>query len=401
MALFSRLRIHSLTTATRRQFSTILSTDPLSSKSKTRAALTLLKSEENPEKIIEICQSASLTPEAHLDRIAFSVAITKLSRSNNFSYIQQFLDDLRSSRADLRSSERFAGHAAVLFGQANMVDHAVRTFKEYHNDVIGHGNEGSVRVFNSLLFACYLAKDYKEVNRVFLEFPKSYNIVPNLDSYNTVIKSFCDSGSSNSGLSVLAEMDRKSIMPNSTTFGNLLAGFYKEEKYEDVGKVLDIMAKYGIRQGVGIYNSRIQSLCKLKRSSEAKALLDGMVSRKTKPNAATYGHLIHGFCNEGDVEEAKELFKSMHDKGCEPDSHCYFTLLHYLCKSKDFETGLSLCKESIEKGWVPNIATMKSLVNGLAAAGKVDEAKELVGEIKGRFTKNVSLWDDVEAGLSQ
>ncbi|KAF2304654.1 hypothetical protein GH714_037303 [Hevea brasiliensis] len=375
MALFTRLRIPLI--RNRRYFSTILSpgsTTPLSSKEKTRAALSLLKSEENPEKIVEICRAASLTPESHLDRIAFSVAISKLSKSNHFSYIQQFLDDLRSSRADLRSSERFAGHAIVLFGQANMMDHAIRTFQEYHADVVGSGT-GSVKALNALLFACILAKDYREA--------------------------FCESGSSSSGYSVIAEMDRKVVKPNATTFGNLLAGFYKEEKFEDAAKVLEMMKKHGIRQGVSTYNIRIQSLCKLKRSVEAKALLYGMLSRKMKPNSVTYCNLIHGFCNEGNLEEAKRLFNSMINGGGKPDADCYFTLMHYLCRGGDLDTALRICKESIEKGWVPNFGTMKSLVNGLAGVGKVAKAKELVGQMKERFTKNVNMWDEIEASLSQ
>ncbi|KDP20770.1 hypothetical protein JCGZ_21241 [Jatropha curcas] len=403
MALFSRLRILSLT-RNQRHFSTILSPDsktPLSSKEKTRAALSLLKVENNPEKIVEICKAASLTPETHLDRIVFSEAISKLSKSNNFSYIRQFLDDVRSSRPDLRSSQRFAAHAIVLYGQANMIDDAIRTFKEYHTDVIGSGI-GSVKALNALLFACILAKNYSEVNRIYLEFPKIYNIEPNYDTYNTVIKAFCESGSSSSGYSVLAEMNRKGVKPNATTFGNLLAGFYKEEKFEDVGKVLEIMKqKYGIRPGVSTYNTRIQSLCKLKRATEAKALLDGMLSRKIEPNSVTYCHLIHGFCSEGNLEEAKRLFKSMVNHGCQPDSECYFTLLYYLCKGGDFETALTICKESIGKGWVPYFGIMKSLVNGLAGVGKVEEAKGLVAQMKKRFTKNVQLWDEIEAGLAQ
>ncbi|OAY25955.1 pentatricopeptide repeat-containing protein At1g61870, mitochondrial [Manihot esculenta] len=403
MALFSRLRIHPLLTRNRRYFSTILSpgsTTPLSSKEKTRAALSLLKSEANPEKIVEICRAASLTPESHLDRIAFSVAISQLSKSNHFSYIQQFLDDLRSSRADLRSSERFSGHAIVLFGQANMINHAIRTFEEYHADVVGSG-AGSVKALNALLFACILAKDFGEVKRIFLEFPKKYSIEPNLETYNTVVKAFCESGSSSSGFSVLAEMDRKGLKPNATTFGSLLAGFYKEEKFEDAGKVLDMMKKHGIRQGLSTYNIRIQSLCKIKRSAEAKVLLDEILCRNMKPNSVTYCNLIHGFCNEGNLEEAKGLFNSMIRRGIKPDADCYFTLVHYLCRGGNFDTALRICKESIEKGWVPNFGTMKSLVNGLAGVGKVAEAKELVGQMKEKFSKNANLWEEVEASLSQ
>ncbi|CAN1165820.1 Pentatricopeptide repeat-containing protein At1g61870, mitochondrial [Linum perenne] len=398
MAFFSRLRVQTLS---RRNFSTILSPDSkttLSSKEKTRAALSLLKAEKNPEKILEICRAASLTPELHLDRIAFSVAISKLSESNQFSYIKQFIDELRRDRPDLRT-ERFAAHSIVLFGQANMVDDAIRTFKDYHSDL---EDTGSVRTLNALLFACTLAKKYGEVKRIFVDFPRIYNIQPNLDTYNTVIKAFTESGSSSSVYSILEEMKRNRVKPNALSFSHLLAGFYKEEKFEDVGKVLDLMkTEHLMHPGVSTYNVRIQSLCKLKRTREAKALFDKMVSEGPKPNSVTYTQLIHGFCSQGDLEEAKKLFSSMVHRGCVPESDCYFTLIHFLCLGKDFETALSICKVSIEKKWVPNFATMKLLVNGLASTGKVEEAKELVGQMKEKFSKTVNLWEEVEAGFPQ
>lgn len=284
-----------------------------------------------------------------------------------------------------------------------MLDHAIRTFKEYHaqNDVIASGS-GSVKLLNALLFACILTKNYNEVKRIFIEFPTAYNIEPNLDTYNKVIKAFSESGSSNSVYSLFAEMKRKGVKPDYMSFGHLLAGFYQEEKYEDAGKVMKMMTEdYGIRAGISIYNIRIQSLCKLGKSKEAKALFDGMLSRRMKPNSATFCHLIHGFCKEGDLEEAKRLFKSMVNSGCKPDADCYFTLVYFLCKAGDFETALKICKESIEKKLVPYFSTMKLLVEGLARIGKVDEAKELVGQMKEKFSKNVHLWEEIEAGLPQ
>ncbi|KAL4628415.1 hypothetical protein ACB092_05G237200 [Castanea dentata] len=406
MSLTTRLR-HSLTYSHRvathlhhfYSTSSILSQNsstPLSSKSKTRSALSLLKSEQNPHKILEICHAASLCPESHLDRIAFSVAISKLSESNHFDTIRQFLDDLLTSRPDLKT-ERFASHAIVLYGQAKMIPQAIDTFKRIHD----LGFPRTVKSLNALLFACLLAKDYKELNRVFIEFPKFYEIQPNLDTFNTVIKGFSESGSTSSGYSVLAEMERKSVKPNATTFGNLLAGFYKEEKFEDVGKVLKLMENHGVNRGIGTYNIRIQSLCKLKKSSEAKALMEGMLSRGMKPNSDTYSHLIHGFCKEGDLEEGKKLLKSMKSRGFQPSSDCYYSLVYFLCQGKDFDAALSIAKESMEKGWVPNFGTMKSLVEGLVGVSKVDEAREVIKQVKEKVTKNVEMWDEIEAGLPQ
>ncbi|KAM6602081.1 hypothetical protein CsatA_021690 [Cannabis sativa] len=395
MSLISRLRQASFSL---RRFSTVLSPDSsktLSAKEKTRAALNLIKFEKNPSRIVEICKAASLTPEAPLDRITLSVAITKLSESNHFEIIREFLDDLKS-RPDLKT-ERFISHAMVLYGQAKMIDQAIQTFKQC-NEL---GVVPSVRILNSLIFACILAKDYKEVSRVFVEFPKAYGIVPNLDTYNRVIQAFSESGSTSSAYSILAEMDRKGVKPDATTFGCLLSGFYSEERFEEVGKVLTLMEKYGLRLGVSTYNIRIHSLCKLKKVDEAKALLDGMVSRGIKPNSVTYSHLIHGFCKAGKLVEAKNLFREMTFKGCQPDSNCYFTLVYFMCQGKDFDNALEISKESIAKKWVPNFTTMKSLVDGLVSVSKVAEAKELISQIKENVRVKVDLWDEIEAGLPQ
>lgn len=42
---------------------------------------------------------------------------------------------------------------------------------------------------------------------------------------------------------------------------------------------------------------------------------------------------------------------------------------------------------------------MKLLVNGLAKDSMVEEAKELIAQVKEEFTRNVDLWNKVEAAL--
>ncbi|XP_071714168.1 pentatricopeptide repeat-containing protein At1g11630, mitochondrial-like [Rutidosis leptorrhynchoides] len=378
-----------------RQLSSILnhpdSTTPLSSKDKSRAALSLLKTEKNPQRIIEICRAASLTPESHLDRIAFSIAISKLADLNYLQGIRDFIDELIKTRPDL-NNEKFISHAIVYYGQAGLLDNAFQLFDKMSQ----LGIPQSAKSLNALLFSCMLAKEYDEVKRVYLEFPVKYGVKLNLDNYNTVIKSFCESGSSSSCYSVIDEMVMKGCKPNTTTFGTLIAGFYKEEKFLEVEKVLALMKKYQVPVGIATYNIRIQSLCKLKKTDEAKGLLDVLWACGMKPNSVTYCQLIHGYCKEGKLNKAKELFNKMITGGFKPDSDCYFTLVSYMCKDGEFEEALKVCKQSMEKDWVPNYSTMKLLVVGLAKSSKVQEAKELVGQMKERFPKNSHMWNDVE-----
>jgi hypothetical protein len=76
-----------------RHYSTILSPNsstPLTAKEKTRSALRLLKSETNPETIVEICRTASLSLKSHLDRIALSRAASKFSAGKNNSSPREY-----------------------------------------------------------------------------------------------------------------------------------------------------------------------------------------------------------------------------------------------------------------------------------------------------------------------
>ncbi|KAI3800300.1 hypothetical protein L1987_28387 [Smallanthus sonchifolius] len=380
-----------------RHLSSILnpnSTTPLSSKEKSRAALSLLKTEKNPQRIIEICRAASLTPESHLDRLAFSIAISKLSALKYFGGIRDFIEELLETRPDL-NNEKFIAHAIVYYGQAGLLDNAFQLFDKMPQ----LGIPQNAKSLNALLFSCMLAKKYDEVKRVYLEFPVKYGVKLNLDTYNTVIKSFCESGLSNSCYSVIAEMVTNKCKPNTTTFGTLIAGFYKEEKFEEVGKVLETMRKHEVPIGIVTYNTRIQSLCKLKKTEEAKELFDGLLLSGMKPNSVTYCHLIHGYCKEGKLDEAKNLFNKMINSGFKPSSDCYFTLVSFMCKAGDFEAAFKVCKQSMEKDWVPNLSTMKLLVAGLASSSKVREARELVGQIKERFPKFIDTWNEIEEKL--
>ncbi|KAL3627532.1 hypothetical protein CASFOL_028895 [Castilleja foliolosa] len=386
MALPYKLR--SLLIQRHRFFST---SDP---SDKSRVALSLIRFEQNPERILHICRSTPLTPESHLDRLVFSKAVSNLRQSNHHESIRTLVKD---SMNQLNcNSERFISHFIILYGQGGLIQDAINLFDEMSEK----GIDRNIKTLNSLLFSCLLGREYIEMKRIFTEFPRKYGLDPNLDTYNTVLKGFSNSGYASEAHSIFAEMEGKDIKPNATTFANAIAGFYREQNYGGVGKMINLMKKYRMEPGISIYNVRIQSLCKLGRSVEAKALFDGILSKGMKPNRATYGHLVYGFCREGRLDVAKGLFEEMvADRGLEPQAECYFTMVYYLCLGREFEVALGICKECMEKGWVPNITSMKLLVDGLVSIGKISEAKEIIGYVKNKFWRNADSWSEIEMGL--
>ncbi|CAH9082320.1 unnamed protein product [Cuscuta europaea] len=162
-----------------------------------------------------------------MDRLAYSAAIANLRHSNHFGAIRELLEEYKS-RPDLRS-EKYISHFILLYGQggprkvswvkyflgfkiffgrekiifhiytlkkilvngrAGMLDDAMKTFEKMED----MGIKRSAKSLNSLLFACLQTRNFEEMKRVFVEFPKKYRIAPNLDTYDTMIKVFSESG---------------------------------------------------------------------------------------------------------------------------------------------------------------------------------------------------------------
>uniref|UniRef100_A0ACD5VSC4 Uncharacterized protein n=2 Tax=Avena sativa TaxID=4498 RepID=A0ACD5VSC4_AVESA len=384
--LFLRRRL-STATATPPTPASILNpsspTTPLSSREKTRLAISLLKSSPPPppDQILSICRAAALSPKTHLDRVALSLATSRLSSAP---------DSLR----DLTSSlliPHHASHAIVLFGQAGLLPDAISTFQ----------SSPSTQSLNALLFACILSGNHAEAARIFQTFPDAHNVKPDAETFNAIIKSFAESGTTRSFYSVLDDMCKKGVKPIATTFTRAITGFYKEERFDDVEKVIELMKKHGFGESLQLYNARIQGLCKLGRNGEAKALMNEMAKKGTRPSWITYNHLIYGYCKVGNAEEVKQLYKEMGKKGLSGDSSLYFTIIFHLCKAGDFDTALGLYNEIAPKNWVPCFSTMKMLVNGLAGSSRIDEAKGIIQMMKEKFPDKDEAWKEVEEALPQ
>ncbi|KAF8030157.1 hypothetical protein BT93_E2555 [Corymbia citriodora subsp. variegata] len=377
MLPFARLRPISLNLLLRRRFSSsssILSPDsnaPLSSKEKTGAARPLPKTENKPE------------------GVASSVAIPKLRRLSPFR-----------ERSTVTRDESAVCGAIRYYGWLGKIDEAINAFKQ----VKALGIYRTVKSLNALLRASIEAEDYEETKRIYMEFPRIYSLEPDLETFNTAIEAFCKSGSTSSAYSALADMDRKGVKPTKTTFENMLDGFYEAEKYEETGKVLDLTQKYGVSLNFWYYFFRIRRLCDLRKPGEAEKLLNEMLAWGMTPVPDTYVFLIHGFCDEGRYDVAKKLFKSMVNGSCRPYNFRYDYLIQRFCEGGDFDGALQIFKDSVdtaEEDWDPAFLVMKSLVDGLVSVNKVNEARELITQVKERWPGKTDSWDEIKAGLPQ
>lgn len=255
-----------------------------------------------------------------------------------------------------------------------MFDHAQKLFDEMPE----LNCERTVKSFNALLSACVNAKDYDKISEIFANVPEKLGIEPNVISYNTVIKAFCEMDSTDSAFLAIEEMEKNGLEPDSITFNTLLEAFYKNSRFSDAEKVWEMMREKRVIPNSRSYNPKLRALVSSNRISEAGELIEEMKREGVEPDSFSYNSLIKGFCDSDDLAEAKRWFSEMVKNGCKPDRVTYVVIGYLACKIGDFDYAFELCKEAINAKLVIHKTLAQRVVDGLVRESKMEEAEELV-----------------------
>lgn len=81
------------------------------------------------------------------------------------------------------------------------------------------------------------------MHSVFLDEMVDKGIVPNIMTYNSIIKGYCRSGNVRKGQQFLQKMRQDNILPDLIAFNTLIHGYVKEENMDEAFNVFNIMEK--------------------------------------------------------------------------------------------------------------------------------------------------------------
>lgn len=353
-----------------------------------------LRSEFDPDKALEIYSSVSKHYASPVSsRYAQDLTVRRLAKSKRFSDVETLIE---SHKNDPKiTQEPYLCNLIRSYGQAGMFDHAMRTFDQMDE----LGTPRSVISFNALLFACTRSRLYDKVPILFDEIPKKYNLSPDKISYGLLLKSHCDSGSSDKALELLNEMENKGIEVTTVTYTTVLNCLYKQGNAEEAERLWTEMEKKGVELDVAAYNVRITNIYG-GDPEKLKELIDGMRDAGLKPDTISYNFLMTSYCKNEMMDEARKVYEGLEENGCNPNATTFRTLIYHLCRSGNFDKGYKLFKESVMVHKIPDFNTLKLLVEGLVKKKKMKEAKGMIRTIKKKFPPNVLRgWKKVEEEL--
>lgn len=255
-----------------------------------------------------------------------------------------------------------------------MFDNAQKVFDEM-TEVNG---KQTVLSFNALLAACVKSKKYDVVDELFRSLPAKLGIEPDVVSYNTIVKAYCEMGSFDSAISMLDDMEKKGLDPDLITFNTLLNGLYANSRFDDGERIWDRMLKKNYSPNIRTYNARLEGLANEKKTKDAVELVEEMRTNSVKPDVFLFNAVIKGFVNEGNLEEAKRWYDEMEKNDCKMNKVTFTTLIPFACKKGDLDFALKLCKEVFSKRRLVDQKVLQLVVDGLVKESMIEEAKELV-----------------------
>ncbi|XAR57603.1 hypothetical protein NMG60_11025797 [Bertholletia excelsa] len=350
----------------------------------------LVASQSDPLLAKEIFDLASRQPNFRHSYSAFHTLILKLGRNRHFSLMQGVLSRLRADACPVPPS--LFCHIIRFYGEAQLPDQALKTFYT----ILQFNTKPLPKHLNLIL---EILVDYPAYLRPAFDLFKSahrYQISPNTNSYNILMRALCFDGKLSIAYSLFNQMLKRDLVPDIESYRILIQGLCRKSQVNTAINLLEDMLNKGFVPDTLIYTTLLNSLCRKKKLKEAYKLLCRMMIKGCNPDIVHYNTVIMGFCREDRAIDSCKILEDMSSNGCPPNLVSYRTLVAGLCNQGMYDMAKICMQEMISKGFSPHFSVFHTLISGFCNVGKVDEACELVGQFLSHGeAPHVDTWEEI------
>ncbi|KAI3822478.1 hypothetical protein L1987_10075 [Smallanthus sonchifolius] len=352
----------------------------------------LIASQSDPLVAKEIFDLASNAhPNFHHSYATFQTLILKLGRSRHFSLMNPLLSCLKSDRRYTVPPSLFT-HIIRMYGDANLPEKALKTFYT----IMEFNITPRTKQLNVILEILVSQRSYLRSAFDLFKSAHRYDVSPNVESYNILMRAFCSNGDLSIAYHLFGEMPKRDVVPNVESYRILMQGLCRKSQVNRAVDLLEDMLNKGFVPDSLTYTTVLNSLCRKKKLREAYKLLCRMKVKGCSPDIVHYNTVILGFCRESRAHDACKVLEDMDSNGCLPNLVSYQTLVGGLCGQGLYDEAKSYLDLMMSKGFSPLVSVWHVLINGLCNVGKIDEAcLVLEGMLKSGQAPHVYTWMDM------
>ncbi|CAI9772137.1 unnamed protein product [Fraxinus pennsylvanica] len=198
------------------------------------------------------------------------------------------------------------------------------------------------------------------------------NLVPDLETYNSLIEALLINGEPNLAHDTLKKMLVSSYLPRSSTFHRILTELVKQGSALESASLVMLMLEKEIRQNIDLSTDTVKLLFKCGLRDKAFE-----VSRSLYESGYVLSmeELISFLCDGGKLMEAHELLGFSLKNNHNIDEAIYSQVLTSLCKAQRASEAFDLYYKMLEKGIQQPLGCKEDLRSTLEAEGKLKEAE--------------------------
>merc|ERR1719213_125387 len=158
---------------------------------------------------------------------------------------------------------------------------------------------------------------------------KSSGVEPDIITYSTILKGYCQSGDVDRAFQVLEEMQRDGkFAPDEILYNSLLDGCAKQHRVDEALQLLEDMRDSGVAPSNYTLSILVKLMGRSRRLNQAFAVIDELCTQHGfRPNIQVYTCLIQACIQNRQVDRALALHDTMiEEAGCQPDEKLYSVL---------------------------------------------------------------------------
>ncbi|KAI3448878.1 hypothetical protein Pfo_005543 [Paulownia fortunei] len=201
-------------------------------------------------------------------------------------------------------------------------------------------------------------------------------VVPNINTYNTLINGMCMAGQVNRALKLFEELQLKGHFPDSVTYATLIEGLQRVDREGDAYKLFERMNENGCKPSSSLYKTLMSWSCRRRKSSVAFDLwLKYLRSLAGREGEAL--KLTEECFEKGDLEKAVRSLLEMDIKMADFDSAPYSIWLVGLCQANRVEEALQTFSILEEFNVVVSAPGCVKLIHALCSERKLNKAVDI------------------------
>jgi len=186
----------------------------------------------------------------------------------------------------------------------------------------------SLAAYNALIDACARNSDMSQVPQVLQDMAKD-GLEPNIVTYSTILKGYCQENRLDKAFELLQEMKRSTkYRPDEITYNTLIDGCARYGLYEKGVQLLLEMQEAGVRPSNFTLSVLVKLATRSRRPEKAFELCKELTQQyNLRLNVQVYNNLLHACTANQDMQHALQVFEQMLNEKIRPDARTYTLLL--------------------------------------------------------------------------